>query len=563
MTHVTVSTDSGEGLTPLKLGAPHLKCVHCAKSFGRVEHLKRHLLTHSNSRSFRCSVCEKGFSRSDSLLRHQAVHDQRRQSRSSRRSNTGGRACSKCAIAKVRCTYGFPCARCNERSLLCSYPADGPAALTATTSVSSTSPTSIAVENTAVDSSAHFDHLTDTLLPYVQRDASEEPDFIIPSVPSISESLDVHARRRSAQAFDQSVPLAYPTVSESDQSQADDAVSSRPPSISQVSEDGSRGQCVARIGAPDIVPVGHTTCSSPILDVAAGVTLTRQTLNGAGRCYIDSIGARLPKIRTRTTPSLASSLVSATPTSTPAETVTRSPMGQEQVSPWAGSPHLGFLIDNTTYVRISGMFHRLHAADFNSLFKDHNHIEFPTQRAFNTLLALYVENAHQLLPVTHLPLLDLASRHWTLAVAMAAVGCQFYDSEDATKIATAMHDMLHRNFIIAVGSMLVVLLLGLTRDQDENQDSMSKCLDVSCAMLLHCVAMAYSGDDILMERAFKLHHSLSEQCLKIWQNAGHSFEIPVEETHEINENAWHAWADAEYRRRLGYSIWVREPILNS
>ncbi|KAI8324572.1 hypothetical protein GQ54DRAFT_249878, partial [Martensiomyces pterosporus] len=51
--------------------------VHsCAALFKRPEHLKRHMLTHTQQRPFRCSAqgCGKRFSRRDNYVTHKKKH---------------------------------------------------------------------------------------------------------------------------------------------------------------------------------------------------------------------------------------------------------------------------------------------------------------------------------------------------------------------------------------------------------------------------------------------------------------------------------------------------------
>ncbi|KAF2095954.1 hypothetical protein NA57DRAFT_43210, partial [Rhizodiscina lignyota] len=48
-------------------------CDQCQRSFGRVEHLKRHLGSHTEERPFRCSICNKSFLRNDTLQRHEQI----------------------------------------------------------------------------------------------------------------------------------------------------------------------------------------------------------------------------------------------------------------------------------------------------------------------------------------------------------------------------------------------------------------------------------------------------------------------------------------------------------
>ncbi|ORY03996.1 hypothetical protein LY90DRAFT_215370 [Neocallimastix californiae] len=56
------------------------KCMTCLRSFRRMEHLNRHILTHTGERPFKCEVegCGRCFSRQDTLLRHLKVHDKSR-----------------------------------------------------------------------------------------------------------------------------------------------------------------------------------------------------------------------------------------------------------------------------------------------------------------------------------------------------------------------------------------------------------------------------------------------------------------------------------------------------
>ncbi|KAI0270580.1 STE like transcription factor-domain-containing protein [Gloeopeniophorella convolvens] len=46
----------------------------CGRLFKRLEHLKRHLRTHTMERPFQCTVCQKRFSRSDNLTQHMRIH---------------------------------------------------------------------------------------------------------------------------------------------------------------------------------------------------------------------------------------------------------------------------------------------------------------------------------------------------------------------------------------------------------------------------------------------------------------------------------------------------------
>ncbi|KAI0776690.1 hypothetical protein BD413DRAFT_468800 [Trametes elegans] len=49
----------------------------CGRMFKRMEHLRRHLRTHTLERPFQCEQCQKRFSRSDNLAQHVRTHDRR------------------------------------------------------------------------------------------------------------------------------------------------------------------------------------------------------------------------------------------------------------------------------------------------------------------------------------------------------------------------------------------------------------------------------------------------------------------------------------------------------
>ncbi|KAL4975380.1 fungal-specific transcription factor domain-containing protein [Aspergillus desertorum] len=107
--------------------AGQTKCSICQSTFRRPEHLKRHFRSHTKEKPFECTQCGRHFSRTDTLHRHELSHHSigaEGKDRTHRITVKTFRACYKCALARVRCSGGMPCSRCETRSLECQYPTE-------------------------------------------------------------------------------------------------------------------------------------------------------------------------------------------------------------------------------------------------------------------------------------------------------------------------------------------------------------------------------------------------------------------------------------------------------
>lgn len=101
-------------------------CPICHNTYGRVEHLQRHLSSHSVVRPFYCQLCGKSYRRRDVLARHRLACEaktaaDRQKGPVSRRQSTR-RACDRCVIQKRACSCTNPCHNCAAQNHECTYP---------------------------------------------------------------------------------------------------------------------------------------------------------------------------------------------------------------------------------------------------------------------------------------------------------------------------------------------------------------------------------------------------------------------------------------------------------
>ncbi|KAI9732762.1 MAG: hypothetical protein M1834_003700 [Cirrosporium novae-zelandiae] len=111
------TTKSSQGL---------FQCGDCKRSYTRLDHLARHVRSHTQEKPYSCHICSKSFARPDLVKRHAAGHDSEPgQPKRQRRSYPPGQpgrvtqACKACATAKLKCEEEKPCRRCRQRNISC------------------------------------------------------------------------------------------------------------------------------------------------------------------------------------------------------------------------------------------------------------------------------------------------------------------------------------------------------------------------------------------------------------------------------------------------------------
>ena len=396
-------------------------CTQCDRSFLRREHLRRHAAVHAPSGAFTCSVCFKKFTRNDILMRHEATHS----TATNGRKQKGLRSCAACVAARTKCSSTLPCARCVSKKIECHPQAQTRRNRTGTGNDSPFSPESSS-SIAAIDSMSPVANGYSTPQTNDQSSVQDTAGaiFMPGPIPSPEQSTHKPFDPHNQNSALQEVPdLALVTV---DNERLDGQIGDfgRPldASITALSTDSSRMHYVDESFASATAPQSR-------------------------ELYIDSGGARLPKIRRTNSmrddrrrprpPSRQQGLMSF-PLSRPI-----TPELEDD------SLRMRTFMPQDTWDELRTNFEH-YCLTPSSLFPSYTSSRFPSHENFNLMIAAYFDSFHQIVPLVHLPTLSLPPSNWILALGLASIGCHYLNGASKFQLVDAMHEFLQRALVIGV-----------------------------------------------------------------------------------------------------------------
>ena len=171
--------------------------------------------------------------------------------------------------------------------------------------------------------------------------------------------------------------------------------------------------------------------------------------------YVDGGGARLPRYRKKQAPWSTSSIdLTATTGQAFGENSTRRfgfPAAQEVHMENISEEVLHAIrpIEATTYDEIYRNFLLLCRND-NPFFEMFETESFPRSEECSWYLACYFDSFQAVYPIFHVSTFDVNQCHWTLALAILAIGCHSSSIHDADQCTAAFHEMLRRALHVEV-----------------------------------------------------------------------------------------------------------------
>ncbi|KAL4993522.1 hypothetical protein BDV10DRAFT_198273 [Aspergillus recurvatus] len=361
-------------------------CQYCSESFARKEHLRRHESRHLGLKPFRCEMCSRMFARRDTLKKHQATHftesdgEEPASAYARRRSQ---QACLNCAKAKQRCNNKFPCRRCVNKSLRCTFPTSIPGA-----------------ENLTPDQASAT--AQSTVL-------AEAPNPSIQAALGDYAALDVQPMHGDPLSFETSA-----AAMEHDQPNQEDRTIY---SLGHVGEYAIHPEYLA---LPDQECDGVTAMDMLDTSLLRGLSSTGGDHAGASSCQSDTTEQEQEQ-----SPSPHRSCCARFPETKPDEDV-------------IATENYGHVksIPDSQYRQIRDFWKSQQCPSCTS--------PFISPSVLDATIQLYFEHHNPWMPFLHPDYFDRSNVSWVLIVAVASVGCQYSSMSNSEAYILALQDLLQR-----------------------------------------------------------------------------------------------------------------------
>jgi hypothetical protein len=154
-------------------------------------------------------------------------------------------------------------------------------------------------------------------------------------------------------------------------------------------------------------------------------------------------------------------------------------------------------LSDITYNAIMQAFKKL-CLDDGASFPSYKTSRFPGLSSLHLCIRLYFENFDQIMPLLH-KTVALIDDYWLLALAVAAIGCQYVEADEYAQMVEPLHELLRRAIAVEF-TAAKMRIVGRSKHG----------LAFAQAVVLSQVGMLYAGSARLLHFAKAQHSALIE-----------------------------------------------------